>query len=268
MTIASRPSPPLEATPPVPSGRARVLAEARFAVVGASAGLAVLRALARHGLGEVPPLDAARRIQRWAASLLPRLGVEVVVTGEPPTGCALLAANHRSYLDIIAIAAQSPAVFLAKAEVADWPLIGWGARKGHTVFVQRDDAASRKGARVQLARLLEQGVSVIVFPEGTTSHGPGVLPFRPGPFQLAAAAGLPVVPVAVSYDDEADHWVGDVPFRGHFLGRFGTGRHRVRVAFGPALRGDDATRLHAEAEAWVVNALQGPTTPGVAGRVA
>jgi 1-acyl-sn-glycerol-3-phosphate acyltransferase len=193
--------------------------------------------------------------RRWARRSARLLGVRIDVRGTPPAGRVLLLANHRSYLDIVALLAQVPCAFLAKSEVGEWPLFGAAARHQGTVFVQRKDKASRRAARAGAAAVLTRGLPFAAFPEGTTFRGPGALPFFPGLFDVAAEQGVPVVPVAIEYGDPADAWVDDESFLGHFVSCFRKPSVRVHVHFGPALREDCPRTLHARAESWVHGAL-------------
>jgi len=184
------------------------------------------------------------------------LGVRVEVHGSPPSGPVLLLANHRSYVDIAALLAQRPCAFLAKAEIEEWPLLGAAARATHTVFVRREDKASRRAARAGALALLQRGVAFAAFPEGTTSRGPGALPFFPGLFELAAEQRIPVVPVAIEYGNRDDAWVGDDGFIPHFWGCFRKRRVELALAFGPVLQLADKDGLRSEAEAWIHGRLE------------
>jgi 1-acyl-sn-glycerol-3-phosphate acyltransferase len=204
--------------------------------------------------------DTARRGQAvchsWARESLRILGVEVTVEGAVPGIACLLAANHRSYVDIPAIAASVPVAFLAKEEVASWPLFGPGARRIGCVFVRRSCAESRNRAVHDLRTRLTDRVSMVVFPEGTTTAGPGVGRFRPGAFRLAASGGFPVVPVAIRYAHTEDAWTGNDTFVRHFLDRFAHPRMSVQLAFGPILAGSDPAAISAAAERWIACRLQ------------
>lgn len=170
----------------------------------------------------------------------------------------MLVANHRSWVDIPAILSCVECAFLAKHEMGGWPLFGALARRMHTVFVDRDSKPSRRHARRRLVDLLDEGLRVALFPEGTTSRGPGFLPFQPGMFHAAAERGVPVVPVAVHYDFEEDAWVGDDSLFGHFLDRFSRRSMAVYVTFGPALSGREGAALQCAAEDWIAAALARP----------
>jgi 1-acyl-sn-glycerol-3-phosphate acyltransferase len=202
---------------------------------------------------------SARAVQKWAARLVNRMGVRIRVRGDVPPRGVLLVANHRSYMDIAVIGGILPCSFLAKAEVARWPLVGYGARRfGNIVFVRREDATSRKEARSAVAEVLKGGISITVFPEGTTDTGPGLLPFRKGIFRMAAEGGFPVVPVAVQYDDPRDAWVGDDTFLRHFMQTFSRKKAYVTVAFGPCLEAGDPEALRQSTWDWIHRTLVPP----------
>jgi 1-acyl-sn-glycerol-3-phosphate acyltransferase len=235
-------------------GTARVVS--RVFALAALTAFTVLRLKIAATLRGSCPHVATRHGHAWARRTLGLLGVSLEVHGSAPEGPVLLLANHRSYVDIAALLAQRPCAFLAKAEVSEWPLFGAAARETHTVFVKREDKASRRGARKGALALLQQGVAFAAFPEGTTSRGPGALPFFPGLFELAAEHGIPVVPVAIEYGDREDAWVGDDGFLPHFLDRFRRRRMEVALAFGPVLRLSDKEGLQKEAEAWIRSRLE------------
>ncbi len=128
-------------------------------------------------------------------------GIRVRIVGQPQIGGTapvFFAANHVSYIDIVALGAQLDAVFIAKSEVAGWALIGWLAKAENTVFITRTRAAI-EGTKAVLAGLLKQGRSVIVFAEGTSTDGTTVKPFKPGLFDALYEEGTAaqVQPVAI-----------------------------------------------------------------------
>lgn len=201
-------------------------------------------------------LTVARQASLWGTQLCTLTNLTVERHGELPDQGAMLMSNHRSYSDIIALLSQVPVCFLSKAELAKWPVLGWAATVARTIFVQRDDPTSRRRARESLARLLDTGVSTIVFPEGTTFEGPGISGFKPGGFQIAVEAGVPIVPVAITYPSARDAWVGDDTFLRHYMERFAHGGGTTaRLAFGPALTGSDPMALKQQTEDWIRAAL-------------
>ena len=213
--------------------------------------VAALRLRRARRRGSESPHEGIGHGHAWARGIVRALGIELTVHGTCPHGPHLLLANHRSYVDIVAILSQIPCAFLAKAEIARWPLFGRAARLTHTVFVARDDLESRKLAREGALALLQRGVPFAAFPEGTTFRGPGLLPFFPGLFRLAEQYDFPVVPVAIEYDDPDDAWVGDDSFVTHFLSAFRKRRMRVRLVFGPPLRAHEVDDLRDATRAYI-----------------
>jgi 1-acyl-sn-glycerol-3-phosphate acyltransferase len=116
---------------------------------------------------------------RYSRAVCGLLGVRITVVGTPPRHHAvLILSNHVSWLDILAVTATVPVIFVAKSEVARWPLIGWVARARGTVFVERDRRQRTPEANADIARHLADGQSIVLFAEGTSSDGNRVLPFR------------------------------------------------------------------------------------------
>jgi 1-acyl-sn-glycerol-3-phosphate acyltransferase len=141
-------------------------------------------------------------------------------------------------VDPVVLGALSPSVPIAKREIGDWPILGRGCRALGVLFVDRGDAHS--GARVlrASARALAAGVPVLGFPEGTTSSGHSVLPFRRGMFGLARIAEVPVVPVALRYARDDVAWTGDAAFVPHYLRTLARAETRVDIVIGRPLHAD------------------------------
>jgi len=231
-----------------------------MSITGAMSFVCLLGAM----LGLASPQFIGRYSQLWALRILRWCGIEVNVKGGAlPEGC-LLVANHRSYTDIPALMSTAPCTFLAKHEVKSWPVIGWGARLANTVFVDRGCKTSRREARNTLKDRLDQGMSVMVFAEGTTVPQGGLMPLKPGMFHVAAERGLPIVPVAIEYREAEDAWVGDDTFIGHFLKRFRRSKMQVDVSFGPVIRGSDGEGLRAITQDWLREELQALNAPAIA----
>lgn len=196
------------------------------------AGVFVAETLFR--LGHEPTDSVQERAERlrWVAENLAALhGLDVRVRGPLPSGACVLAANHLGYLDPVAILAHVPAIPIAKAEVARWPLLGEIGTATGCLFVRRGCAQS--GARVLRGALrsLDAGVPVLAFPEGTTTAGDRVLPFRRGLFGVARVAGVPIVPLTVRYRDGTRPWIGDDPFVPHYLRTAAAPRGEVELIF-------------------------------------
>jgi 1-acyl-sn-glycerol-3-phosphate acyltransferase len=140
--------------------------------------------------------------------------------------------NHTSWLDILVLGGRLEACFIAKEEVAGWPLIGWIAKLGRTVYVRRQRTSTARERDDMLARLTS-GDNLILFPEGTTSDGSRVMPFRSAFMSIAEAPSAPggrppwVQPVSVVYDRlgylpagrntrALFSWYGDMEIGSHF----------------------------------------------------
>ena len=141
-----------------------------------------------------------RKIQEWSTHLLKIFNIELVVQG---TGLLhdtphLIASNHISWIDIHVINAFQPIRFVAKSEVEGWPIFGWMAKQLGTVFIRRDNARNARQVVSQMAEVL-QTESICIFPEGTSSVGDTVLPFKPNLFESVIIAQRPVFAVAIQY---------------------------------------------------------------------
>jgi 1-acyl-sn-glycerol-3-phosphate acyltransferase len=190
---------------------------------------------------EFPALDATartRRIRDWSAELVQRCGIELQVSGVPPTEPALVAANHVSWLDIFAINAARPVRFVSKAEAASWPLIGPLVRGVGTLLIERERAHDVVRVIREMAQSLQGGDAVGVFPEGTTTPGHALLPFHANLFQAACAADVPVQPVLLFYADarsgrfsRAAAYVGDETMLGSLWRLSAAPRLRIEVEF-------------------------------------
>jgi 1-acyl-sn-glycerol-3-phosphate acyltransferase len=175
-----------------------------------------LETIGRARLSRLSPAQKAEWLSETCRMVCERHGFAVEVEGRLPSGTALLVANHLSYIDPVVIGSLIPCAPLAKAELADWPVVGTGARTLGVLFVKRGDVLSGARALRAALRCLREGTSVLGFPEGTTARD-RLLPFRRGLFGAARIAGVPIVPLALSYDHPAAAWVGDEWFLPHYL---------------------------------------------------
>ena len=140
--------------------------------------------------------------QHWSRQLLSILAVRLrTQPTEAPPG-SLIVANHVSWLDIFAINSLRPAAFISKAEVRQWPLIGWLAERNGTVFLRRGSRGHAKIVNSEIDALLDAGKDVAIFPEGTTTDGTHLLGFHGALLQPAIETGRPILPLALSYRDE------------------------------------------------------------------
>jgi 1-acyl-sn-glycerol-3-phosphate acyltransferase len=167
------------------------------------------------------------------------LGVEFEVAGPVPF-VGLLVCNHLSYIDILLITACFPATFVAKREVSSWPVFGWFARQTGTIFVDRDRPRGSVQTVAEIRRALADGKLVVLFPEGTSSGGADVLPFKSS--LLDAAADFPLAAAAISYAlepgdgdpaEEVCYW-RDMTLVPHLIRLLGRRRIRAKIVFGPS----------------------------------
>jgi 1-acyl-sn-glycerol-3-phosphate acyltransferase len=161
--------------------------------------------------------------------------VDVRVSGPRPTRPALLVANHLGYLDPLVVAAATPCIAIAKGETRGWPLIGAGLEGLGVLFVKRGDAHSGAVVLRRAWRAIEQGASVLNFPEGTTGDGRVIGAFRRGVFGLKRLGGVDVVPVSLTYDDHRVPWYGGATFMPHYWNLAKVARVVARVRFGEPL---------------------------------
>lgn len=178
-------------------------------------------------------------MQRWARGTARCMGLTIEAEGPAPAPPYLLAANHLSYVDIVALQTLCGCVFLAKAEVSRWPLIGFLARTTGTLFVDRTRRADLPRAVEAVSQVVSEGRGVVFFPEGTSTDGASVLPFKPSLFEVAVRTGLPVYCASLGYTVPegsppahlAVCWWGDMDFFGHLYALLQIPSFRARVAF-------------------------------------
>lgn len=148
------------------------------------------------------PDERDRRVVAWARKLLDSVRVRVTVYGRPPAvrgEGALIVANHVSWLDIHVLHSLLPSRFVSKAEVRDWPLIGWMASRAGTLYLERTRKSDARRVSDEMAALLRDGECLALFPEGTTTDGTRLLPFYPSLLQPAVVAGARVWPAVIRY---------------------------------------------------------------------
>jgi 1-acyl-sn-glycerol-3-phosphate acyltransferase len=221
----------------------------------------------------------------WALCML--VGIRFKVKGAMVRGkSVLLASNHTSYFDIVVLGALGHVAFISKAEVKKWPVIGWIAQLARTVFVEREKRAKTGQHRDMIQTRLAQGDTLVLFPEGTSSDGNRVLPFKSalmGAAQPArkrsdgspAPSSIVVQPVSVAFTGVHGlpmgrqyrpffAWYGDMDLLPHLWETFLTGPMDVEIHFYPPVlandfnsRQDMAKYCHAVVAAGVAHALAG-----------
>lgn len=216
-----------------------------------------------------PRMNPAARedsVRRWCHRVLRAIGIDLVASGgEVPTRGSrgmLLVANHVSWVDAIAIHALMPCGFLAKDSLRGWPIVGNLIARTGGVFVQRGNPFDLQRALDAIDAALEEGRSICVFPEGTTTDGSGVLPFFTLVFELAAQRGADVVPIGVRYlqagaPSRIPAWVGDEAFLPSLFRIAAAGELAVEVIVGDRLDRVPERQLAAERARHAVAGLLG-----------
>ena len=215
------------------------------------------------------------RLQRWLPVLFHRLflrlfGLRIEVRGRPLSdGAVLVLANHVSWLDISVLGSLTPLSFVAKSEVAGWPVVGLFARMQRTVFIERGRRTQTAEVNRRVAQRLGQGDLIVLFPEGTTSDGNRVLPFRSALVGAArealadpALGSISLQPLAITYvrrnglplsrrERPEIAWYGDMELAPHLAAFLRGGPFDARVTWGepiPFAAETDRKRAAAEAE--------------------
>ena len=217
----------------------------------------------RKWLGWMQPgPEGAIWVHRWCRRLVWALGIECEVAGQiPDAGERMMAvvSNHLSYLDVLLYSATRSFVMVSKVEVKGWPLIGWITAQAGTIYVQRADV---KGGQTQthaevnamMAAAYRSGLPVMFFPEGTTTDGSEIVPFRRGLYHSVVHDSVPLKVAAIGYEftqanpgatiGEDVCFVGDADFGPHLLGFLGLRGVKAKMRFGDeVVKGEDRFAL-------------------------
>lgn len=180
----------------------------------------------------------------WARGACRLLDIRLTNVGAAAPPPALIVANHRGYLDIIVLAATSPALFVSKDDLAAWPVLGFLGESLGTIFLDRTRARGVADAGARMSATFAASCAVILFPEGTSTEGGPegreVAPFHSSLFEPALRARIPVQPVALDYRTgrALAAWTGDDAFLPHLwkllraCGEWGEPVIDVRVTYG------------------------------------
>jgi 1-acyl-sn-glycerol-3-phosphate acyltransferase len=178
--------------------------------------------------------------RHWAKAIAYTLNMKITVEGAPPQAPFFLVSNHLSYVDIIALASQLDCVFVSKSEVRDWPIVGFLCRSMGIIFIDRERRADIPRVIGLIEKAWQKKQGVIVFPEGTSSKGSGLLPFKPSLLEPAVQARMPVSYASLTYQTPVYEtpaylsvcWWGDMTFAPHALDLFRLSGFQATVVFG------------------------------------
>jgi 1-acyl-sn-glycerol-3-phosphate acyltransferase len=181
---------------------------------------------------------------------LPILNIKVTSYGTLPSeGVYLYVSNHRSFSDPVIMCNYIDAFVVAKAEVANYPIINKGAELTGVIYVNRGEKSSRAAVRKEMKDVLLGGKSILIYPEGTVSKHQNILPYKIGAFIMAAENNIPVVPIVLEYRDTKDLWLVP-PFLSQVMRQYSAWTTEVRLSIGDIMRDTDGQNLHHKVEAW------------------
>ena len=212
-------------------------------------GLLRARVVRLRGGATIPRVAALQRT--WARRVLRILGVRLEVLGKPAPS-ELLVSNHLSYVDILVLSAQMDVVFVAKREIASWPIAGGLSRAVGTVFLDRERRRVLPEVVAAVTAAAREGRTVVVFPEGTSTDGSQLLPFKPSLLEAAAREGWRVGWAVLRYRTRAGGppasevvcWWRDMTLVPHLLRLLSLPGFEAELRFGDAPLADpDRKRL-------------------------
>ncbi|TAH37316.1 MAG: 1-acyl-sn-glycerol-3-phosphate acyltransferase [Planctomycetota bacterium] len=182
----------------------------------------------------------------WSRGVLAACGVRRVVEGPRPPRGAFVACTHHGYMDILLLTSCYSTNFVAKREIAYWPVFGPLSRLAGTLFVDRERKSDTVRMRELLLPLLRRGLTITIFPEGGAGPGASVRPFKPPLFEAAAALGVPCVPAALDFATPGARdpgpqltvcWWQPEPLHKHVWRLLRLPRVQARVRFGAPVSG-------------------------------
>ena len=201
--------------------------------------------------------------QRWSRQMLEILGIRLEGQVEGLAPGTLIVGNHISWLDIFALNAAHPVAFVTKSDVRSWPVFGWLTASTGNLFIQRGNRQNAIESCKVVARYLDEGRDIAIFPEGTTSDGQQVLEFRGALLQAAIDSGRRVQSVALAYYDAEGQrttraaYAGGTTMRESLLAVLSCPSLSIRLSCLPALdsQGWERRELAAAARKAIVNHL-------------
>lgn len=185
----------------------------------------------------------------WSTQLLEIMNVKV--TDAPKVheiSAGMVVANHISWLDVCVLNTVVPTRFVAKAELKDWPIIGWLCGRAQTLFIERGKARAAARINLEVVKQIKEGFQFSVFPEGTTTDGSYVAPFHSSLLQPAVDAGVMVQPLALTYFDcngersKVAPYIGEMTFVQSLWKILATTSIQVQLVATPALNAAELDR--------------------------
>jgi 1-acyl-sn-glycerol-3-phosphate acyltransferase len=222
-------------TPAMP--RRAAVADSLFRLARAGVHLAHGLWIVQTRYARLAPAEQDRALEGWSRKLLAILRVHVAAHNAPaviPDRC-LLVSNHVSWLDIFAVYAVAPSLFVAKSEIRGWPLVGRLVAQVGTLFIERGSRRHARATNERVVAALASGRLVSVCPEGTTTDGRSVKHFHAALLQPAIDAGAAVLPVALRYRERDGGQPGEQTDAAAYVGEMSLVESMWRIAREPGL---------------------------------
>lgn len=175
----------------------------------------------------------------WAKIVANILGMQIITNGKPPKTPFFLVANHLSYTDVWLFYATLNCTFIAKSEVRNWPVIGFVLATSGVIFIDRNKRSDVARVNEEISKNMNADQGIVLFPEGTTSIGDRILPFRSSLFQYPASNNISVHCASITYSTSKNSipayqsicWWDDTPFFTHFFRLFKMKEFSATVTF-------------------------------------
>jgi 1-acyl-sn-glycerol-3-phosphate acyltransferase len=145
---------------------------------------------------------------------------------------------------------------VGKEELKNWPFGKLGVKVTNSILVDRSEIKSLIKTMNKIKSSVNQGIPVILFPEGATYIGPLTKPFKNGSFQIAANANIPVIPMAIHYKDKNDAWVGNDTLLIHFFRQMGKPVTKVFIQYATPISSSDYKQIQKQTKAQIDMMLQ------------
>ena len=193
----------------------------------------------------------------WARVAARILNMHIKVIGDPDSfEGGMIVSNHQGYIDILVSASVFALRFAPKVQIRSWPFLGWFVSMNFPIWIDRESRAKSAEVATELEWTLQEKLSMLVYPEGTSTDGSGLLPFKSTPFEPVVKLQLPVLPILIRYVETPDRyplaWYGDFSFLPHVGCLIGRKRIDATMEILPAVRPEPgesrkelANRIHA-----------------------
>jgi len=188
----------------------------------------------------------------WSKVFVFILNYKVEVRGKFPTDRNyLFVGNHRSSLDPFVCLAYLEGNPVSRADVRNYPFLGKGAEISGIIFVTKESKSSRSATKEAISKALQEGKSIMIYPEGKTSAEPTTSTFQKGSFDIAAEFGIPIIPFALEYKSTADYWDHTDTMAVHYFKNLAKPKTYVRLSVGEVITGDNAFSLLRQSQQWI-----------------